>query len=216
MEYRAVIFDLDGTLADTLEDIGDTMNRILASCGYPAHSYHAYRFMVGGGLRNLVTQSLPEQARTEQIIEECHARMRADYEQCYIKKTRLYDGIAETLNALSLWNVKLAVLSNKANAITQKICSALLQDRPFKIILGADERFPLKPDPQSTLFIAGRLGLSSAEVCYLGDSNVDMQTARAAGCYAVGAGWGFRPKEELLQSGAQLVIDYPTELLSLF
>jgi phosphoglycolate phosphatase len=215
MAYRAVIFDLDGTLADTLADIADTMNRTLAACGYPLHTHDVYRFFVGKGIWNLVSKSLPANARTEQIIQDCHNRMIADYEQHYINKTRLYGGIPELLSELSRRGVKLAVLSNKADAITQKICDTLLQSWRFEVVLGFNTRFPRKPDPQAALFIAEKMGVAPANVCYLGDSDVDMQTANAAGFFAVGVSWGFRPKEELISSGAHQIIDFPTELLQI-
>ncbi len=216
MDYRAVIFDLDGTLADTLADIADTMNRTLAVYGYPVHEYDAYRFYVGNGLKNLVTRSLPKTARTEDVIKACHDRMVADYELNYINKTRLYAGIPELLDALSQQKIKLAVLSNKADPITQKICTVLLKNWKFEIIMGACDRFPRKPNPKSALFVADKMGVLPENIYYLGDSNVDMQTANAAGFFAVGVAWGFRPKEELVESGARRIIDYPTDLLSLF
>ena len=212
MKYRAVIFDLDGTLADTLADIADTMNRTLAAFGYPVHEYDAYRFFIGDGLKNLVTRCLPEAARTEAVINACHDRMTADYRQNYINKTRLYDGISELLNALSERGVKLAVLSNKADPITQKICEVLLKNWHFDAVMGASERFPRKPDPEAALFIASQMGAAPENICYLGDSNVDMRTANAAGFFPVGVAWGFRPKEELLESGARRIIEHPMEL----
>lgn len=216
MNYHAVIFDLDGTLADTLADIADTMNRTLASSGYPVHSYDSYRYFVGNGLKSLVTQSLPEATRTAEMIETCLAKMMADYEQHYINKTRLYDGIPELLDALSAQNIPLAVLSNKADAITQKICADLLKKWKFEIIMGAGDRFPRKPDPESALYIAGKIGVRPEHVFYMGDSNIDMQTANAAGFFPIGVSWGFRPKEELMASGAKKIIDQPMELLQLF
>ena len=212
MNFHAVIFDLDGTLADTLEDIADNMNRVLAGMGYPTHAYDTYRFYIGNGLKNLVTQCLPENARTDAIIALCHDRMVAEYNANYINKTRLYDGIPELLDALSLQQIKLAVLSNKADALTQKICAVLLKNWKFEIVMGAAECFPRKPDPASALFIAEQLGVDPTNICYLGDSDVDMKTAIAAGFYPVGAGWGFRSKEELVENGAKLVIDHPTDL----
>ncbi|MDR3094146.1 MAG: HAD family hydrolase [Bacteroidales bacterium] len=213
MAFKAVIFDLDGTLADTLEDIADTLNRSLAANGFPTHHYDACRFFVGNGLENLVAKSLPEAARTEAVIHACHAQVVADYAQHYINKTRLYDGIPALLDGLSQAGFKMAVLSNKADAITQKICGDLLQRWHFEIILGAGDRFPRKPDPQAALFLAEEMKATPAEVLYLGDSDVDMHTAIAAGFYPVGAGWGFRPVEELLNSGARKIIQHPTELL---
>jgi phosphoglycolate phosphatase len=125
----------------------------------------------------------------------------------------LYDGIPELLDALSVQQIKIAVLSNKADTLTQKICAVLLKTWKFEIVMGADGSFPRKPNPASALFIAGQMGVAPAHVCYLGDSDVDMKTAIAAGFYPVGAGWGFRGKEELVQNGAKQVIEHPTELL---
>ena len=215
MNFRAVIFDLDGTLADTLEDIADNMNRILAEKGFPAHEYEAYRYFVGNGLHNLVIRSMPENARSDAMIALCYNRMIAEYHLNYINKTRLYDGIPELLDALSSQRIKLAVLSNKADSLTQKICSDLLKNWKFEIVLGANDRFPRKPDPASALFICAQMGLEPASVCYLGDSDVDIKTAVAAGFYPVGAGWGFRPKKELSENGAKHVIDHPTELIKI-
>ena len=212
MNFRAVIFDLDGTLADTLEDIADNMNRVLDRRGFPTHDYDAYRFYVGNGLYHLVIQSLPENARTDTVIAACYEQTLAEYHLNYINKTRLYDGIAELLDALSSHNVKLATLSNKADSLTQKICTDLLKNWHFDVVLGASDNFPRKPDPTSALFICKQIGVDPAQVCYLGDSDVDMKTAIAAGFYPVGAGWGFRPKEELAENGAKLVIEHPKEL----
>ena len=215
MNHHAVIFDLDGTLADTLEDIADNMNRVLAGMGFPVHEYDAYRFYVGGGLKNLAVQCLPENARTDDVIAACHDRMVAEYHNNYINKTRLYDGIPELLDALLLQGVKMAVLSNKADPLTQKICSILLKNWKFEIILGATERFPRKPDPAAALFISRQMDVNPANIYYLGDSDADMKTAVAAGFYPVGAGWGFRTKEELLENGARQVIDEPAQLLQM-
>jgi len=213
MNFRAVIFDLDGTLADTLEDIADNMNRVLAQNGFPTHEYDAYRFYVGNGLPNLINRCLPEHARKEEIINTCYNQMIAKYSLNYINKTRLYDGIPELLDYLTKQGIKMAVLSNKADSITQKICSKLLENWKFEVIIGADDRFPRKPDPSAALFIAEKMGVKPSDICYIGDSDVDMKTAVAAGFYPVGVGWGFRPKEELIENGAKKTINFPKELL---
>jgi len=215
MNIRAVIFDLDGTLADTLEDIADNMNRVLAQQGFSTHEYDAYRYYVGGGLKNLVIQCLPENARTDDNIAVCHDRMVVEYNMKYICKTRLYDGIPELLDALSSQHFKMAVLSNKADPLTQKICNALLKNWKFDAVLGATDRFPRKPDPEVAWFVSRQINVEPANICYLGDSDVDMKTAIAAGFFAVGAGWGFRPKNELVENGAKHVIDHPKELLKI-
>ena len=216
MNYRAVVFDLDGTLADTLEDIADNMNHVLSANGFPEHQYDDYRFFVGNGLKNLVTQCLPESVRNDTTIASCLEQMIAEYNLNYIVKTHLYEGIPELLDELSAHGIRLAVLSNKAHTLTQKICASLLEKWKFEIILGADDRFPRKPDPTSALYISEQIGIMSANICYLGDSDVDMKTAIAAGFYPVGAGWGFRPKKELEENGAKRVIDHPFDLLGLF
>ena len=211
-QFQAAIFDLDGTLADTLEDIADNMNHVLAQAGYPAHEYDAYRFYVGDGLRNLAARCLPEDARADDIVNLCFDRMMERYHKNYIIKSRLYDGVPELLDALSQQGVKLAVLSNKADSLTQKICAKLLSRWKFEQILGATDRFPRKPDPAAALELCRLMGVAPERVCYVGDSDVDMKTAIAAGFYPAGAGWGYRPKEELLASGAMLVADSARQL----
>ena len=215
MNFDAVIFDLDGTLANTLEDIADSMNHVLAAMGFSVHGYDAYRFYVGSGLRNLVFRSLPAYARTNAIITDCHDRMVTEYSTRCLCKTRLYDGIPDLLDALSQRSVRLATLSNKADALTQTICNDLLKRWKFDIVLGATERFPRKPDPASAWFVAGQIGVVPSQVCYLGDSDVDMKTATAAGFYPVGAGWGFRPVEELVENGAKRIVHHPMELMKI-
>ena len=214
MNFHAVIFDLDGTLANTLEDIADNMNLVLSGMGFPTHGYDTFRFFVGDGLKNLVAKCLPDDARTDDMITACHDRMMATYHINYVNKTHLYNGISELLDALTSKGIKMAVLSNKADPLTQKICAVLLKPWKFEIVMGATERFPRKPNPASALFIAEQMGFHPTDICYIGDSDVDMKTAIAAGFYPVGVSWGFRPVEELIQNGAKQIIDSPTELLS--
>lgn len=215
MKFSLAIFDLDGTLVDSLADIGDAMNRVLSKRAYPIHTYDAYRFFVGNGIRNLVIRSLPETARSEAEVDSCFAEMLADYGQNYINKTCLYDGIASLLNGLTERNIKMAILSNKADAITQKVYAKLLSNWPFEVVMGASDKFPRKPDPLSALYIAETVGVSSDSVLYIGDTDVDMQTARAAMFTAVGAAWGFRSKLELIDAGAMYTVDKPTDLIPL-
>lgn len=215
MNYKLVIFDLDGTLVDSLEDIGDAMNRVLEKHSYPTHNYDSYRFFVGNGIRNLVIQSLPETARDCDIVDRCFDEMIADYEENYMVKTHLYDGISQMLDALRENDIKLAILSNKADAITQKVYENLLSKWSFNVVIGARDDFPRKPDPSSALYISQKVGVSPNEVCYVGDTVVDMQTARSATFTPVGAAWGFRSKMELIRSGAMYIINSPMDLLPL-
>ena len=212
---RAIIFDLDGTLADSLADIADAMNRTLTRFGYPVYNYNEYKYFVGNGLKNLVHKCLPEDSKNENNIAECLKVMMEEYGKSYAEKTKLYDGIPELLDLLTEKRIKLAVLSNKADELTQKICAKLLKNWSFEIILGSSNRFPNKPSPESALYLAEKMAVSPQDMLYLGDTNVDMQTANSAGMFAVGVTWGFRTREELLENGAKAIINGPLELTAL-
>ncbi|GHS99929.1 phosphoglycolate phosphatase [Bacteroidia bacterium] len=211
--FSAVLFDLDGTLIDSLYDIAHAMNHTLERFGYPVYPLEDYNYFVGNGLKNLVQKCLPEDKKEKIYVEETLAAMMEEYEQSCIHKTVLYDGIPELLDALTANHYKLAVLSNKADPLTQKIAKQLLSRWKFEIILGANDNFPRKPVPDAALFIANTMQIAPENILYLGDTNIDMQTAHAAGMYPVGVSWGFRPKKELEENGAKFIIDYPTDLL---
>jgi phosphoglycolate phosphatase len=213
--FDGVIFDLDGTLVDTLEDIADAMDRVLAREGARGHSYDDYRYLIGHGIRNLVTESLPPELRDEGTVARCYERMLADYGEHLLVKTRVYAGVPELIRELRANGVPLAIHSNKADVPTQAIVAALLDPADFVVVAGARQDAPLKPDPKVALAIAARFGLPPARVVYLGDSLVDMRTGTAAGMLPVGASWGFRTSAELLESGARFVIDHPAGLLGL-
>ncbi len=215
MEFDGVIFDLDGTLVDTLEDIADAMDRVLAREGAPGHSYESYRYFIGHGIRNLVKQALPAELRSAERIERCYARMLEDYGAHPLVKTRPYEGVPEVVRALRAEGLPLAVHSNKADAPTRAIVGAFFATADFAVVAGARPDAPLKPDPAVALQIAARLGASPGRVAYVGDSLVDMQTATAAGMIAVGAAWGFRTRGELEENGAHAVIEAPLDLLAL-
>ena len=215
MEFDGVIFDLDGTLVDTLEDIGDAMDRVLAREGAPGHTSEEYRYLIGHGIRNLVTEALPAELRSAERVARCYERMIDDYGRHSLVKTRAYEGVPELVRALRAGGVPLAIHSNKSDALTRDIVAALLDPDDFVSVSGARPDAPLKPDPAVALAIAARFGLPPARVVYLGDSLVDMRTATAAGMLPVGAAWGFRTREELVESGAAAVIDAPLDLLSL-
>jgi phosphoglycolate phosphatase len=213
MSYRGVIFDLDGTLADTLEDIAGSVNRTLKIFGYPVHPVSDYKLLVGRGLDNLVKQSLPEQYREDNIISQCLSAMIEDYTSNCLISTRLYPGIPELILELQHKNLFLAVFSNKAEPLTLKIVKHLLPDVPFIRISGARKDFPKKPDPAGALLISNQAGIAPENIIYVGDSDVDMMTARRAGMFAVGVAWGFRSIEELQLNGADKIIFHPGELL---
>ena len=213
--YKAVIFDLDGTLVDSLGDLADSTNTVLSRRGYPVHELDAYRYFVGDGMLNLILRALPRDKATHSLAKELHPEIDAEYSNNWHTRTRPYNDIPELLSVLSSRGLRLAVLSNKPDHFTTRIVRYFFPEVPFDPVFGYREGIPRKPDPTAALDIVKRFGLIKTEVLYIGDTNTDMQTANAADLYAVGAAWGFRPVEELADSGAQAIINHPLELLDL-
>jgi len=215
LNLKGLIFDLDGTLANTIEDLADSMNRVLSSQGFPTHSCNAYRYFVGAGVRNLVLRALPEDKRSQATVDKCFDLMISDYNQnCFIK-TRLYDGTIEVIDELRRRGVKLAVFSNKVDGLTIHFVEKLIGLEKFELVIGSKPTIPLKPDPTGALLISKELGIVPSEMGYIGDSGTDMITANKAGMFAIGALWGFRTKEELFSNGAKKLLNHPNELLYL-
>lgn len=216
MRFRAVIFDLDGTLLDTLEDIADSANRVLAVRGFPPHDLDAYRRFVGEGVTVLMRRAVPPERREdESLIRDCVEAFREDYGRNWKTKTRPYEGVMEMLTALSARGVKIGVLSNKPDDSTRICAAELLPGIPFEAVMGQREGIPPKPDPAGALEIARTMGVAPAEVLYAGDTPIDMETAIRAGMFAVGVLWGFRSKAELANAGAQVLITHPGQMLAL-
>ena len=215
MHYKGIIFDLDGTLANTLEDIAGSMNRILLAHGYPLHHVNDFKLLVGRGLDNLVKQALPPKAREPETIAVCLAEMIADYDIHCLVKTDLYEGIRELIHKLLANKIKLAVFSNKSEPLTLKIVGTLLSGVPFVKVAGARSDVPKKPDPTGALLISRQMEVTPAKILYVGDSDVDMITATRAGMVAVGVSWGFRSREELIDNGAIRIVDKPEEIAGL-
>ncbi len=216
MKFAAVLFDLDGTLLNTLDDIAASANRVLVQHGYPPHPVDDYRFFVGQGVTQLITRILPtDQQNNATLIESCLTAFREDHVRNFQVMTRPYAGVVETLNELAGRGLKLAVLSNKPDEMTRQCVAAFFADLRFDIVMGQQVGIPHKPDPTGARLIAERLQIAPARFLYLGDSSIDMQTAIAAGMFPVGALWGFRPREELLNSGARALINRPGDLLHL-
>ena len=211
----AVVFDLDGTLLDTLEDLGDAVNRVLADRGFPTHPMDAYRYFVGDGSAVLIERALPESVRGSDAYQDCLAAFMADYDRSWKIKTRLYDGISEMLDSLTVLGIDLAILSNKSHGFTVNCVRDLLSRWRFKTVFGLRDDVPRKPDPAGAVEISLLLKTVPDRMLYLGDTAIDMQTAVSAGMYPVGALWGFRTREELLQNGARALIQHPVELLKL-
>ena len=215
MTDRAILFDLDGTLLDTLDDLADATNAALARQGLPAHPVEEFKYFVGDGMRNLILRTLPEASRDEATLARTIDAFREEYGRNWADKTRPYPGVADLLDAITERGVPKAILSNKPHEFTQLCVGKLLPDWSFEIVQGVSETTPPKPDPSGALRIADELGVPPARFLYVGDTNTDMQTATAAGMFAVGVTWGFRPAAELTANGAQTLIDTPAELLDL-
>jgi phosphoglycolate phosphatase len=215
MRYSAVLFDLDGTLLDTLEDLADAVNRVMAARGFPQHPTAAFRYFVGDGSTKLIERVLPKERRSPATIGECLAQFKREYELNWNVKTRPYPGIAEMLDGLVERKVRLSVLSNKIDAFTRKCVEELLPRWKFEVILGQRDGISVKPDPGGALEVAKLMNLPPSQFLYLGDTSMDMQTALGAGMYPVGALWGFREREELETGGAESIIARPQELLAL-
>jgi phosphoglycolate phosphatase len=215
MRVKAVLFDLDGTLLNTLEDIANSANSALIRHGLPANEVDAYRYFIGDGVTMLISRALPAEKRDSDIIAKCVKAFREDYSRNWNVKTSPYDGVPELLDALAAKHIKMAILSNKPHDFTKRCVSELLPNHNFEMILGQRNAIPMKPDPAGALQIADRLGIMPSQFLYLGDSAIDMETAIRAGMFPVGALWGFRPLEELQEHGAQAVIERPMDLLGL-
>jgi phosphoglycolate phosphatase len=214
MKFKGVIFDLDGTLVNSLEDIADAMNSVLQNFNYPTHSYEDYQYFIGSGLRNLVSKSLPATHNDEKDIESCYHLMIEEYRDNCTCKTASYEGITELLDHLISQNIKLSVFSNKADALTKEITTALFPNY-FNPIVGLTTESLKKPNPSEALAISKSLELKPEEIIFIGDSGIDMQTATNTNMFAVGVLWGYRPKEELIENGAKQVLNHPLDLLEI-
>jgi phosphoglycolate phosphatase len=216
VKYRALISDLDGTLLDTLEDLADSVNAALARLGLPQHELDAYRYFVGDGRRALALRALPEDRREQATLDPMIAYIGEEYEKRWMDRSQPYEGIPELLDALTALGVRMAILSNKPHSYTEATVSRLLPNWSFELVLGESPSTPRKPDPSGALQIMERMGIEPGECLYIGDSGVDMQTATAAGLYAVGVLWGFRTADELLSNGARVLVEKPADIIPLF
>lgn len=212
---RAVLFDLDGTLLDTIDDLADSMNAALSLRGMPIHSANAYKSFIGDGIEMLARRALPLDDRDAATVLGVVKDMRREYSSRWNAKTRPYPGVPELLDGLVLRELKLAIFSNKPHDFTQRIAAHLLDRWPFDPVIGAQQGMPKKPDPAQALRIAKEHGIAPERWLYLGDSGVDMETAVAAGMIPVGVLWGFRDADELRSHGARTLIEHPEHLLAL-
>lgn len=216
MQYQAILFDLDGTLLNTLADLGNSVNRILKRHGFTTHTPDQYKRFVGDGAKMLIQRALPQAHRRDALVQSCLDEYLTDYRENWQVDTCLYPGIAEMLNKLNDRPISLAIVSNKPHALTEQCTRAFLEKWPFQVILGQKASMPKKPDPTGALWVAGKLDVPPSSCVFVGDSGVDMQTAVAAGMDPVGVSWGFRPEAELREHGARMLLNHPSELTTCF
>lgn len=211
---QAVIFDLDGTLFDSLDDIAEAMNSVMSSQGFPTHPVSSYRYFVGNGMKKLVCRAIPQEYNERpDIISRCIEQMKSEYERRWCNQSKPYRNIPALLDELEKRGIKMCILSNKPDDFTQAIHDKFFSKWHFAKVLGATAEFPLKPDPRGALGIATAVNIEPESIFYLGDSAVDMMTASNAGMYAIGCLWGFRDAVELQAHGAQQLLSDPLELL---
>jgi len=215
MKYEGIVFDLDGTLLDTLSDIANSSNEVLASHGLPTHDRLLYKQFVGNGVKILFEKAIPAELHSDDLIANCCEGFKRVYAENWNVETTIYSGIGELLDALTANNIRRAVLSNKPHEATVVCVREFLANWSFDVVRGQQDPIPPKPDPGGALEIAKTIGLETDRFLYVGDTNVDMQTGANSGMYPIGVSWGFRPVEELVENGAKQIIDHPRELLDI-
>ena len=212
---KLVIFDLDGTLLNTIEDLGNAANYALSLNGYPTHSLASYPFFVGNGVRNLIRKALPDDMRTDSIIESLLKDFKEYYNEHNTDCTKPYDGIEELLRNLQDNGVKIAVASNKYQQATEKIIAHYFGDIDFVAVYGQREGVNVKPDPSVVCSILSDANVPNGDVLYVGDSGVDMETARRACVDSVGVTWGFRSEKELNEYHADMIVNKASDIFDI-
>ncbi len=212
--YRTIIFDLDGTLLNTLQDLANAGNHVCAQNGWPTHSLDAYRYFVGNGIPKLCQRFSPEDQRGQERLEQTIAQFSAYYAAHKEDCTAPYPGIFPLLDALQQQDVRCGVLTNKEHTLAQAVVEHYFPGR-FSFVQGAVPGVPTKPDPTALFRLMERMGAEPAATLFVGDSNVDIQTAKNGGLASCGVLWGFRTEEELRAEGADFIIRDPMQLADL-
>jgi phosphoglycolate phosphatase len=213
MELHGVIFDLDGTLLDTLEDISDAANFVLRQHGFVEHAVERYRDFVGEGVQTLLWRILPEEHRNPENLQSCMETMKRAYLNHLNVKTTIYEGIPELLDELKRLGLKRAVLSNKPDDLTKQCVRHYFGKNMFEPVIGQKADLPRKPDPTAARMIAEEWKCEASRICFLGDTSTDMNTAASAGMRPIGVLWGFRARQELIQAGAIRCLSHPHDFL---
>jgi len=215
-KYKGVIFDLDGTLVDTLGDVAASMNRALKFHGFPELAVEQYRDKVGWGIKRLAFLALPEEVRREETAALVSADASRFYAEIPLVHSRPYPGIPEFISFLKQKKIKTAVLTNKPDPVAQKVIAGLFTQGAFSCVQGEISGKPRKPDPACVWELLMELDLTPSDIIFIGDSEVDMETALAAGCFPVGVSWGYRPRETIAGAGARRIIEKPEQLQEFF
>ena len=216
MPYRAIIFDLDGTLLDTIGDLADSINAVLSENGLPNRPRNEFRYIIGDGMEMALRRLLPESMHNPSMLKSFVDMVRDEYSVRWNSTSMPYPGIPGLLDYLKRKDIRTAVLSNKPHDFTVLMIESILDRWQFDSVLGLSDRFPRKPDPASTLFTARALEVDPPDIIFLGDTSIDMKTARAAGMFAAGALWGYRERDELDAAGAHILVEHPADLMRLF
>lgn len=214
MGYKGMIFDLDGTLLDTLRDLADAANDTLKHFGFPTHPVDKYRYFVGEGLQVLIQRIIPaSHTPTEEDIQEYMKTFADIYRQNWNAHSAPYEGILEMLKTLKGKGLKLAVLSNKPHAFTELCVQTFFPENSFTFVFGQREGVPKKPNPAGALELAEKMKLDVNEIVYVGDTATDMKTGNSAGMKTIGVEWGFRERTELENNNAWRIVSTPDEVV---
>ncbi len=212
--YKLIIFDLDGTLLDTLEDLADSANAMLSHFGFEKRTVDEIRQFVGNGMRNLVERCLPYKI-AEDEYEKCYDFFRTSYNKNMQNKTKPYDGIVQCLEKLQSMGIKSAVVSNKNDDAVKKLCSDYFGTL-ISATIGRKDGIPAKPDPTMVFSVIESFGVEKEDCIFVGDSDTDILTAKNAGLVSTGVLWGFRDRKVLAQAGADIIIEKPEDFIDLF
>lgn len=211
---KLAIFDLDGTICDTIEDLADATNHAMRTLGHPTHDVPAYKYFVGNGIPKLIYRALPEDHRSEEEHAKAMKLMLDYYAVHFADRSSPYEGIPEMLKSLKEKGIRTAVCTNKAHHMAVEIADKMFGG-VFETVIGQSETRPLKPDPFSPREIMEKFSASPEETVFIGDSGVDMQTAANSGTHSIGVLWGFRTIEELKENGGQHFAAAPSDILDI-
>jgi phosphoglycolate phosphatase len=215
MSIKGIIFDLDGTLINSAEDIADSLNLTLKQYGFEQHSTDDVKDWIGEGAVELIRKAIPAHKLVHLDIQKFLWEYREHYRENCAVKSYLYDGIPSLLDSLVDRKIQINILSNKPHELTLLVCEHFFSAWKFEHIFGMREHIPRKPDPSAVIEIVGKLGLQKSELLYIGDSGTDIETAKNAKIKVIAVSWGFRPRSELENQHADYLVDKPSELLDI-